>query len=69
MAKPKTKSKKTTIVVRLVSTGKQADGSNSGFFYTTKRNPKTTTEKLEFRKYDPVTKKHEIFKERKESHQ
>jgi large subunit ribosomal protein L33 len=31
----------------------------------TKKNPRSTTEKLEFRKYDPVVKKHVAFKEAK----
>jgi len=53
MAKP------TTLVVKLLST------AGTGFFYVTKKNPRTSTEKLEFRKYDPVVRKHVIFKEAK----
>ncbi len=53
MAKP------TTILVKLVST------ADTGFYYVTKKNPRTSTEKLEFRKYDPVARKHVIFKEAK----
>jgi large subunit ribosomal protein L33 len=30
-----------------------------------KKNPRTMTEKLELRKYDPVARKHVIFKESK----
>ena len=51
MAKP------ATILVKLVST------ADTGFYYVTKKNPRTVTEKLEFRKYDPVVRKHVIFKE------
>lgn len=53
MAKP------TTTLIKLVST------AGTGFFYTTKKNPRKTTEKLEFRKYDPVVRKHVAFKEAK----
>ena len=53
MAKPN------TILIKLVST------AGTGFFYVTKKNPRTSTEKLEFRKYDPVVRKHVPFKEAK----
>ena len=53
MAKP------TTILIRLVST------ADTGFFYVTKKNPRTATGKLEMRKYDPVVRKHVLFKEAK----
>ena len=53
MAKP------TTIKIKLVST------ADTGFFYTTKKNPRTKTEKLTFKKYDPVVRKHVDFKEAK----
>ena len=36
-----------------------------GFYYVTKKNPRNTTEKLSFRKYDPVVRKHVVFKETK----
>lgn len=45
--------------IKLVST------AGTGFYYTTKKNPRTATEKLEFRKYDPVARKHVTFKEAK----
>ncbi len=51
MAKP------TTILVKLEST------ANTGYYYVTKKNPRTQTEKLSFRKYDPVARKHVEFKE------
>jgi large subunit ribosomal protein L33 len=53
MAKP------TTIKIKLVST------AESGYYYVTKKNPRTQTEKLSFRKYDPVVRKHVEFKEAK----
>jgi len=52
MAKP------ATIKIRLNST-------ESGHFYVTKKNPRNTTEKMTFRKYDPVVRKHVEFKEAK----
>jgi large subunit ribosomal protein L33 len=51
--------KQNTVLIKLLST------ANTGFFYVKKKNPKKTTEKLEFRKYDPVARKHVAFKEAK----
>ncbi len=48
-----------TILVKLVST------ADTGFYYVTKKNPRNSTEKFEFRKYDPVVRKHVVFKESK----
>ena len=49
MAKP------SSIKIRLNST------ADTGFFYVTKKNNKTMTEKMQVRKYDPVAKKHVMF--------
>ncbi|MBC6403896.1 MAG: 50S ribosomal protein L33 [Hyphomonadaceae bacterium] len=51
MAKP------TTIKIRLNST------AGTGYFYVTKKNSRTMTEKMVKRKYDPVVRKHVEFKE------
>ena len=51
MAKP------ATVLIKMVST------AETGFYYVTKKNPRTQTEKLELRKYDPVARKHVMFKE------
>ena len=48
-----------TIVIKLLST------ADTGYYYVAKKNPRTQTEKLEFRKYDPVARKHVMFKESK----
>ena len=53
MAKP------TSIKIRLNSS------ADTGFFYVTKKNPRTSTEKIVMRKYDPVARKHVEFKETK----
>jgi large subunit ribosomal protein L33 len=53
MAKP------ATVKIKLVST------ADTGFFYVTKKNPRTQTEKLSFKKYDPRVRKHVEFKEAK----
>ena len=53
MAKP------TTILVKLEST------ADTGYYYVTKKNPRTQTEKMVKKKYDPVAKKHVEFKEAK----
>ncbi|MGE5946846.1 MAG: 50S ribosomal protein L33 [Betaproteobacteria bacterium] len=39
--------------------------AGTGYFYTTTKNKKTTTGKLEFSKYDPKARKHVKFKETK----
>ncbi|NNG02503.1 MAG: 50S ribosomal protein L33 [Inquilinus sp.] len=39
--------------------------ADTGFFYVTKKNPKTKTEKLTLKKYDPIARKHVEFKEGK----
>lgn len=51
--------KKNTILLKLVST------AGTGFYFVKKRNPKRLTEKLSFKKYDPVIRKHVLFKEEK----
>ncbi|MFZ5616318.1 MAG: 50S ribosomal protein L33 [Pseudomonadota bacterium] len=53
MAKP------TTVKIRLNST------ADTGFFYVTKKNSRTLTEKMVLKKYDPIAKKHVEFKEGK----
>ena len=49
--------KSSTVLIKLVSS------ADTGFYYVTKKNPRTTTEKLELKKYDPVVRKHVLFKE------
>ncbi|MGE5538901.1 MAG: 50S ribosomal protein L33 [Gemmatimonas sp.] len=51
--------KSNTVLIKLEST------AGTGFFYVAKKNPRKTTEKLSFRKYDPVARKHVDFKETK----
>ncbi|WP_029030066.1 50S ribosomal protein L33 [Salinarimonas rosea] len=51
--------KAVTIKVKLLST------ADTGYFYVTKKNTRTMTEKMTQRKYDPVAKKHVDFKETK----
>ena len=55
--------KKKSILVRLVSTG-------SSHFYTTSKNPRMEggyngTGKLRLRKFDPITRRHEMYEEKK----
>lgn len=47
------------IIVKLVST------AGTGSFYTTTKNPKTKTEKMLIKKFDPKIRKHVDFKEAK----
>ncbi len=37
--------------------------AGTGFFYTTVKNRRNTTGKLQLKKYDPVVRKHVLFKE------
>ena len=39
--------------------------AGTGHFYTTDKNKHTTPDKLEMKKYDPVARKHVIYKEGK----
>lgn len=51
--------KANSVLIKLVST------ADTGYYYVTKKNPRTSTEKLELRKYDPKARKHVVFKESK----
>ncbi len=51
--------KATTLKIKLLST------AGTGYFYVSKKNPRTKTEKLVMKKYDPVVRKHVDFKEAK----
>ena len=51
--------KAASLKIKLLST------ADTGYFYVTKKNARTKTEKLTFKKYDPVARKHVEFKETK----
>jgi large subunit ribosomal protein L33 len=42
---------------------KLVSSAGTGHFYTTDKNKRTTPDKLEFKKYDPVVRKHVAYKE------
>ena len=44
---------------------KLESSAGTGHFYTTNKNKRTTPEKLEFNKFDPVVRKHVLYKETK----
>jgi large subunit ribosomal protein L33 len=44
---------------------KLESSAGTGHFYTTDKNKKTTPEKLEMMKFDPVARKHVTYKETK----
>jgi large subunit ribosomal protein L33 len=44
---------------------KLVSSAGTGFFYTTDKNKKTSTEKLRLKKYDPKVRKHVEFVEEK----
>ena len=43
--------KTNTVLIKLVSS------ADTGFYYVTKKNPRTKTNKLELKKFDPVARK------------
>ncbi len=47
------------VLIKLVST------AGTGHFYTTTKNQKTKPDKLELKKYDPIARKHVVYKEAK----
>ncbi|TGD94703.1 50S ribosomal protein L33 [Methylobacterium nonmethylotrophicum] len=51
--------KAVTVKIKLLST------ADTGYFYVTKKNSRTKTDKLSFKKYDPIARKHVEFKEAK----
>ena len=51
--------KATTVKIKLVST------ADTGYYYVTKKNARTKTDKLVMKKYDPVARKHVEFRESK----
>ena len=51
--------KAVTVKIKLVSS------ADTGFFYVTKKNTRTMTDKMVKKKYDPVAKKHVEFREAK----
>ena len=51
--------KTATLSIKLLSS------ADTGFFYVTKKNPRKKPEKLELKKYDPVVRKHVVFREAK----
>ncbi len=44
---------------------KMVSSAGTGHYYTTDKNKRTTPDKLEMNKYDPVVRKHVIYKESK----
>jgi large subunit ribosomal protein L33 len=44
---------------------KLESSAGTGHFYTTTKNKRTMPDKLEIKKYDPVARKHVVYKEGK----
>jgi large subunit ribosomal protein L33 len=44
---------------------KLESSAGTGHFYTTTKNKRTMPEKMEIKKYDPVARKHVIYRETK----
>jgi len=50
---------KVTIKVKMQSS------AGTGYYITTTKNPRTHPEKMKFKRYDPVVRKHVMFDEKK----
>jgi large subunit ribosomal protein L33 len=59
LARSQAMAKSNVVQIKLISS------ADTGFFYVTKKNARSTTTKLELKKYDPVVRKHVAFKEAK----
>ena len=44
---------------------KLLSSANTGHYYTTTKNKRTTVSKMEIKKFDPVIRKHILYKEAK----
>ena len=44
---------------------KLESSAGTGHFYTTTKNKRTTPDKIEIKNYDPVVRKHVVYKETK----
>jgi len=51
--------KSSTILVKMISS------AETGYFYVAKKNPRKKPDKMGLKKYDPVVRKHVLFKESK----
>ncbi len=51
-------------LIKLVSVG-DAKGVGKGHTYYTTKNRKSVEHKLEYKKYNPIAKKHTLYKEKK----
>lgn len=51
--------KATTVKIKLLSS------ADTGYYYVTRKNSRTKTDKLVMKKYDPVARKHVEFRETK----
>ncbi len=51
-------------LIKLVSVGDET-GAGKGHTYYSRKNRKSVERKLEFKKYNPLVRKHTIYKEKK----
>jgi large subunit ribosomal protein L33 len=51
-------------LIKLVSVGDEK-GAGKGHTYYSRKNRKSVEHKLEFKKYNPLIRKHTVYKERK----
>ena len=48
-----------------IRTSIKMKSTESSFFYTTTKNKKNTSNRLELKKYDPILRKHVLYRESK----
>jgi len=51
-------------LIKLVSVGDER-GAGKGHTYYSRKNRKSVERKLEFKKYNPIARKHTVYKEKK----
>ena len=51
-------------IIKLVSVGDEK-GAGKGHTYYSRKNRKSVERKLEFKKYNPIVRKHTVYKEKK----
>lgn len=57
--------KATKHIIRMESTGLNSRGKPTKHSYATHKNKRNSSEKLELMKFDPIARKHVLYKEKK----
>jgi large subunit ribosomal protein L33 len=66
LARPQAPSRQEIVMAKAISLKiKLVSSAGTGYYYVTKKNSRTQTEKLVMKKYDPKARKHVEFRESK----